>query len=293
MRLFVGPGGGGQSLELPRASSRGGVNAKLACNLSENTASCQRNCPAENQCQRSGANSVPNSHWLRTERPRNCRRTPSLRYSGAVREANRSEFSTGGSKKRSPPKLLLKKSGAGQSDPAYRSPRSNIRAAHCHCQGQTQIVDLSLGGLAPSSREPIDRNFHSPVGLWIESASISDSGDLVACHDFGGYRENMEDIGAKKLSVDFSQDRDLVGIKAKVLAFLKDDVAELGTVTCVIREAGEAGSTVPLVYHLGLGQAEAEIVEASAGEIAASLAEYAKGKDGKLYSDATLEILHP
>ena len=103
----------------------------------------------------------------------------------------------------------------------------------------------------------------------------------------------MEDIGAKKLSVDFSQDRDLVGIQAKVLAFLKDDVAELGTVTCVIREAGEAGSTVPLVYHLGLGQAEAEIVEASAGEIAASLAEYAKGKDGKLYSDATLEILHP
>jgi hypothetical protein len=50
---------------------------------------------------------------------------------------------------------------------------------------------------------------------------------------------------------------------------------------------------VPLVYHLGLGQAEAEVVEASAGEIAASLAEYAKGKDGKLYSDATLEILHP
>ena len=229
-----------------------------------------------------------------TERQRStCRRTPSLSYSGAVREANRSEFSTGGSKKRSPQKFLLKKSGAGQSDPAYRSPRSNIRPAHCHCQGQTQIVDLSLGGFAPSSREPIDRNFRSPVGLWIVSASISDSGDPVACHDFGGYRENMEDTGAKKLSVDFSQDRDLVGIKAKVLAFLKDDVAELGTVTCVIREAGEAGSTVPLVYHLGLGQAEAEIVEASAGEIAASLAEYAKGKDGKLYSDATLEILHP
>ena len=28
MRRFVGPGGGGQSLELPQASSRGGVNAK-------------------------------------------------------------------------------------------------------------------------------------------------------------------------------------------------------------------------------------------------------------------------
>jgi hypothetical protein len=101
----------------------------------------------------------------------------------------------------------------------------------------------------------------------------------------------MEDT-EKKLSVDFSQDHDLEAIKTKV-AFLKDDVAESGTVTCAIREAGEAGSTVPLVYHLGLGQAEAEVVDASAGEIAASLAEYAKGKDGKLYSDATLEILHP
>jgi len=105
----------------------------------------------------------------------------------------------------------------------------------------------------------------------------------------------MGDIDEKKLSVDFSQDRDLEAIKAKVLAFLKDDVAESGTVTvtCVIREAAEAGGTVPRVYHLGLGQAEAEVVEASAGEIAASLAEYAKGKDGKLYSDATLEINHP
>jgi hypothetical protein len=103
----------------------------------------------------------------------------------------------------------------------------------------------------------------------------------------------MGDINEKKLSVDFSQDRDLEAIKAKVLAFLKDDVAESGTVTCVIREAGEAGGTVPRVYHLGLGQAEAEVIEASAGEIAASLAEYAKGKDGKLYSDATLDIHHP
>jgi hypothetical protein len=101
----------------------------------------------------------------------------------------------------------------------------------------------------------------------------------------------MGDIDEKKLSVDFSQDRDLEAIKAKVLAFLKDDVAESGTVTCVIREAGEAGGTVPRVYHLG--QAEAEVIEASAGEIAASLAEYAKGKDGKLYSDATLDIHHP
>jgi len=103
----------------------------------------------------------------------------------------------------------------------------------------------------------------------------------------------MEDLDEKKLLVDFSRDRDLEAIKAKVLAFLKDDVAESGTVTCVIREAGKAGGAVPRVYHLGLGQAEPEVVEASAGEIAASLAEYAKGKDGKLYSDATLDIHHP
>ena len=41
MRRIVGPSGGGQSFELPRASCRGGVNAKLGCNLSENTTSCQ------------------------------------------------------------------------------------------------------------------------------------------------------------------------------------------------------------------------------------------------------------
>ena len=132
-----------------------------------------------------------------------------------------------------------------------------------------------------------------PAGLWIESASISDPGDPMACRGFRGYGENMEEIEIRKLLVDFSQDSDLEAIKAKVLAFLKGDVAESGTVSCVIREAGDAGGTVPLVYHLGLGQAEAEVVEASAGEIATSLAEYAKGKDGKLYSDATLEILHP
>jgi hypothetical protein len=44
----------------------------------------------------------------------------------------------------------------------------------------------------------------------------------------GGYGERMGDIDEKKLSVDFSQDRDLEAIKAKVLAFLKDDVAESG-----------------------------------------------------------------
>jgi hypothetical protein len=100
-------------------------------------------------------------------------------------------------------------------------------------------------------------------------------------------------VDEKKLSVDFSQDHDLEAIKAKVLAFLKDDVAESRTVTCVIRETGTAGENVQRVYHLGLGQAEEEVVETSGGEIAAYLAGYAKGKDGKLYGDATLEIHHP
>jgi hypothetical protein len=40
-RRIVGPVRWGQSLELPRASSRGGVNAKPDCNLSESTTSCQ------------------------------------------------------------------------------------------------------------------------------------------------------------------------------------------------------------------------------------------------------------
>jgi hypothetical protein len=87
----------------------------------------------------------------------------------------------------------------------------------------------------------------------------------------------MGDTDEKKLSLDFSQDRDLEAIKAKVLAFLKDDVAESGTITCVIR-AGEDGGTVPRVYHLGLGQAELEVVETSARKIASDLTEYAKGK---------------
>jgi hypothetical protein len=112
----------------------------------------------------------------------------------------------------------------------------------------------------------------------------------------GGYGENMEDIEVKKLSLDFTRDRDLETIQAKVLGFLKDDVAESGIVTCVIREVDKVdkvGDNVERVYRLGLGQAEAEVVETSAGEIASYLAEYAKGKDGKLYSDATLEIHHP
>jgi predicted PhzF superfamily epimerase YddE/YHI9 len=101
------------------------------------------------------------------------------------------------------------------------------------------------------------------------------------------------EIDEKKLSINFSQERDLDAMTAKVLAFLKHDVADSGTVTCVIREAGEAGGIVQRIYRLGLGQAEAEVVEASAGEIAAYLIEYAESKDGKVYSDATLEIHHP
>jgi hypothetical protein len=38
----------------------------------------------------------------------------------------------------------------------------------------------------------------------------------------------MGDTDEEKLTIDFSQDRDLKAIKAKVLAFLKDDVANEG-----------------------------------------------------------------
>jgi hypothetical protein len=133
----------------------------------------------------------------------------------------------------------------------------------------------------------LDAGAHEAAFNYFESA---------LSHADGGYGENMEDIEVKKLSLDFTQDRDLEAIQAKVLAFLKDDVAESGTVTCVIREVDKVdkvGDNVERVYRLGLGQAEAEVVETSAGEIASYLAEYAKGKDGKLYNDATLEIHHP
>ena len=41
MRRVVGPSGGGQSFEFAASFEPRGVNAKPACNLSENTTSCQ------------------------------------------------------------------------------------------------------------------------------------------------------------------------------------------------------------------------------------------------------------
>ena len=105
--------------------------------------------------------------------------------------------------------------------------------------------------------------------------------------------DKMENREMKTLSLEFSQDRDLEAIEAKVLAFLKQDAAESGTVTCVIHEAHGAGDHVTRQYRLGLGQAHAHVVELSAAQVASNLAEYAKGKDGKLYGSATLEIHHP
>jgi hypothetical protein len=57
----------------------------------------------------------------------------------------------------------------------------------------------------------------------------------LACCGSGRYGENMEDIDVKKLALDFSQDRDLEAIEAKVLAFLKDDVAE--SRDCYLRDS--------------------------------------------------------
>jgi hypothetical protein len=91
-----------------------------------------------------------------------------------------------------------------------------------------------------------------------------------------------------KLSLDFSQDRDLEAIRAKVLAFLKANAVDSATIICVIQGAGKAGSPVRHRHLLDPGHA----IETHAGEIASVLVEYAKGKNGKKYSGATLEVRH-
>ena len=91
-----------------------------------------------------------------------------------------------------------------------------------------------------------------------------------------------------KLSLDFLQDRDLEAITAKVLVFLKDNAVDSGTVFCVIHGAGNAGGTAQYRHLL----APTKAVKIHSGMIASKLVEYAKGKDGKLYRGATLEIRH-
>ncbi len=91
-----------------------------------------------------------------------------------------------------------------------------------------------------------------------------------------------------KLSLDFSQDRDLEAMTAKVLAFLKDNAVDSGTVIYLIRRAGKGGSPVRHRHHL----VPTETLETHAGMIASDLVEHEKGKNGMRYSGATLDILH-
>jgi hypothetical protein len=70
---------------------------------------------------------------------------------------------------------------------------------------------------------------------------------------------------------------------------LKTNAVDSGTVSCVIHEAGKVGGTAQYRHLL----VRTKAVETHAGMIASKLVEYAKGKDGKPYSGATLEIRHP
>lgn len=92
-----------------------------------------------------------------------------------------------------------------------------------------------------------------------------------------------------KLTLDFSQDRDLVVIEAKVLPFLKVNAVDSGTVICYIRGVGKVGAVVEYRHYLDSGNP----IETHASMIAEKLAEYSKGKDGYSYSGATLEVRHP
>ena len=54
MRRIVGPSGGGQSFELPRASGRGGQREAWLQPLRKHRLASNGNCIAGNQCERSG-----------------------------------------------------------------------------------------------------------------------------------------------------------------------------------------------------------------------------------------------
>jgi hypothetical protein len=72
------------------------------------------------------------------------------------------------------------------------------------------------------------------------------------------------------LTLDFSQDRDLETIKAKVLDFLKVNAVDSGTVICDIRGAGKVGAVVEYRHYLDSGNS----IETHAAMIAEKLAEY-------------------
>jgi len=89
-----------------------------------------------------------------------------------------------------------------------------------------------------------------------------------------------------ELMLDFEQDEDFDVIQAQVLPFLKDRCIVTGdTVHCTIhpcRVDDEVNKRLP--FWLG------DTVEKLADAIAESLAGYAKGKDGLLYSSMTISV---
>jgi len=88
-----------------------------------------------------------------------------------------------------------------------------------------------------------------------------------------------------ELTIDFSQDDDFDAIKAKVLPFLKDQSVAAGqTVHCTIHQR-KVGDKVDNMFPL-----VGDTVETLADMIAEWLAQYAKGKDGLLYSGVTISV---
>jgi hypothetical protein len=127
MRRIVGPGGGGQSLELPQASSQGGSpDAKLGDKLSENTTSCKNVIVS----QRTNANEAVRIVSLiragfvlsepATERQRStCRRTPALSYSEWAKPADPIRATNFAA--RTPKKRASKNSYFGKSKPSVKA----------------------------------------------------------------------------------------------------------------------------------------------------------------------------
>jgi len=99
-----------------------------------------------------------------------------------------------------------------------------------------------------------------------------------------------------RLTIDFSKLVTLDAIKAEMLAFLKANAIDIGTlmdlasVVCEIHEKG-TGAGHPVRQRYGLfPPGAAAVFDSLAGQIASNLAEYAQGKDGRVYSGAMIEI---
>lgn len=90
-----------------------------------------------------------------------------------------------------------------------------------------------------------------------------------------------------QLTIDFSKLATLDAIKAEILTFLKDNMVQAGTVFYEIQGSGKGDSPVKRMHYI---MDPAPTLDTHAGMIAAALADFATGWDGRLYSGATLEI---